>query len=123
MKTGKVLGSEGRLLWDLFKDHVELALLEWEYEKTEWWRRFIVKGCGAIFFVFSGLFFHVALIAELLRHGISLVDIGLFFGFIYLVAGIVTLQFAKKKISEEEPLHQSRVELKRSLAWIEKHFF
>ncbi len=115
--------SSGKLLWGLLKDHGELAALEWEYGKKQWWRRFLSKVGGAILFFSSFTFLNVASVSALMHQGLALYWIGLIFAGFYFVAGMTLLKWmAHKKKDESSLLEESRSEIKRSVAWIEKHF-
>jgi Putative Actinobacterial Holin-X, holin superfamily III len=123
MSQSETTPMSGKLLFSLLRDHLELVSLEWQYERQRAWRRFLIKGSGAIFLATSYIFIHVALIGALLRWGMSVGMIGLCLSLFYFVLGSLMLGFFKKHDAEaEKPFQGTREEVKRSFNWIEKYF-
>ncbi len=124
MNSSETTQTNGKLLWGLAKDHLELASLEWNFEKQKGWRRFLVGGAGAILLVSSYIFFHVALCAALIKTGMTWINVGFYLGTVYLLVGAGILWFCTRREPEVGiPMKGSREEIKRSLNWIEKRFF
>jgi hypothetical protein len=116
--------SSLKLLTGLFRDHAELASLEFSYEKFKGWRRLLSVGAVATLFLCAFLFFQFVFIGVLAHLGLSLTKIGLLGVVLYGGSGaLVLIRLIRKTRSDEGPFAGSRAEFKRSLDWIEKNFF
>jgi len=124
MQKSETTSPNGKSSLGLLNDHLELASLEWGYEKQEGWRRLLGFCVGAILLLSSFAYLQMALIGWLLRMGLKWEGIGLILGPAYLVSGIlVILLFGKRQKGLGAPFQGSRSELQRSIKWIEKRFF
>ena len=124
MITSEKGPSTGRVLLELAKDHLQLASLEWEFERRKWWRRLLVRGGGATILASAYLFFHLALVVALHDYGLTWVTIGVSVGFVYaLVGSALFWGLGRREPAAGEPFEGSREELRRSYHWIERLFF
>jgi uncharacterized membrane protein YqjE len=124
MNMGKTAEPVRRVLFGLAKDHLELAKLEWAFEREQWWRRFIARGVGAVFYLTGYVFSQIALMGWLIRRGMSIVGAGFMLGGLYLLLGLVVAKFCNDRDSiDGGPMRATRNEIARSFNWIEKHFF
>jgi hypothetical protein len=116
--------SKGKLSLDLLKDHLDLALLEWEFEKQEGRRRLLILGGSIILISSSYVYFQIALIGWFLKMGFSWGSLGLILGFLFLAVGLAMIRFfGKRQEGLGRPFQESRIEFIRSIHWIEKLLF
>jgi uncharacterized membrane protein YqjE len=122
-QQGETTPPNGKPSPGLLKDHLDLALLEWGYEKQEGWRRLLCLGVGALFLFSSFVYLQVAVIGWLLRMGLRWEGIGFLLGAFYFASGISVIWFLGRRQKGLGPAFQGSItELKRSLRWIENHF-
>ena len=105
---------------NLIEDHIELAHLEYRYEKTQSWRQLGVGALTAFCALSAFLFIQVAAILGLVRAGVPLYAICLGLGVVYTVCGFIFYRrFGHRDPRAGEPFQGSREELTRSLQWIQ----
>lgn len=122
-QNGATAPSETQPL-DLMKDHLELASLEWGFEKKDGRRRLFAFGIGAILVASSAVYFQIAFVGWFLKMGFRWASIGLILGFSFLAAGLSVIRFlGKRQKGLGPPFHGSRTELMRSVQWIQKLLF
>ena len=108
---------------ELVEDHVELAHLEYRYERDQSWRRLAVGAITAVCVLGSCLFFQIALLLGLMKAGIPLYVLCLFFGVVYAGASaLIYRRFGKRDPRLGESFQGTREEFTRSLQWIHRLF-
>ncbi len=116
--------STGKRFFDLARDHVKLASLEWQYEKQNWRRRLLVRGGGAALLFCGFVFLQIAIIGGLLAVGMKIGWIGLLLFAVYTVSGVAMIKFFGKRDKIVGDAFQGTIEeIKRSVNWIEKNLF
>jgi uncharacterized membrane protein YqjE len=124
IRQGETTPPNGKPAPGLLKDHLELALLEWGYEKQEGRRRLLCLGVGGVLLFSSFLYLQLVLIGWFLRMGWGWGGIGSLLGAFYFASGMSVIWFFGRRQKGLGPAFQGSIsELKRSLKWIENHFF
>jgi uncharacterized membrane protein YqjE len=113
--TGEVLS--------LLEDHMELASLEWEYEKAQSMRRLGALAGAALLVVTAFAFLQVAIVQGLVAFGLSLPVASLVLAGVYGIAAAGLMATSGRRDPRAgEPFQGTRAEIKRNLRWIRQIF-
>src|SRR5436190_18990936 len=113
--TGEVLS--------LIEDQMDLASLEWQYEKSQSLRRLVALGVAVLLAITSFAVLQIAMIAGLLSVGVSAVRACLILAVIYaIVTGLLVWRYGRRDPRAEKPFQASREELHKNLKWIRQIF-
>ncbi len=107
----------------LIEDHIELASLEWEYEKAQGVRRVVGLAVGAIAALCAFAFLQIAIVSALIRAGLPVWGAALALTVVYggVAAGCFT-KFCKRSNKAGEPFQGTRAEIRKNLRWIQQFF-
>ena len=107
----------------LLDDQIDLASLEWQFEKSHSLKR-IGALILAVFLAFAAfVFIQVAIIAGIAATGRSIWLSALILGGIYLLMAILLLwKFSRRDPKAGSPFQGSRQELRKNLKWIQQIF-
>jgi uncharacterized membrane protein YqjE len=113
--TGEVLS--------LLEDHMELASLEWQYEKARS-KRCLAALAGAALLIVTGFaFLQVAIVQGLVSLGLSLPIACVVLASVYgIAAGILISTMGRRDPRVGEPFQGTQQEIKRNLRWIRQIF-
>jgi len=118
MENTLVSGTLERVL-SLLEDHVELAHLEYRFESDQARREAAFCGAAVLCAFLGFTFLQIALIIGLLRIGIPLYVLCLFFSVFYGCAGVfIYHRYGKRDPRVGEPFQGTREEAGKSLRWI-----
>jgi len=118
--VSKITGTLNQVL-DLVEDHIELAHLEYRYEKDESWRRLGIGALVSFCALSAFLFIQIAVILALRKAGLPLYAICLLFAALYAASAVwIHQRFNKRNPAAGEPFQGSREELTRSFQWIHR---
>jgi uncharacterized membrane protein YqjE len=113
--TGEVLS--------LLEDHMELASLEWEYEKAQSKRRLGALAGIALLSVSAFAFLQIAIVAGLVALGLTLPIASLVLAGAYLIlSAILFSTLGKRDKQAGEPFQGTRQEIRRNIKWIRQIF-
>ena len=110
-------------LFAVLEDHLELAGLEWAYEKKQSARRLVAVLGSAILGIGAFVLFNVALVRALMVVGGSVERVCIGLGLVYGITGVLLYRYVGRRDPRVgEPFKGTREELNRNLEWIQKHF-
>jgi len=110
-------------LFAVLEDHLELAALEWDYEKKQSSRRFSAILAAGALVISAFVLLNIALVRALAAFGGSLGWVCVGLGVLYVLAGVLFYRYGGLRDPRVgEPFQGTRQELNRSLEWIQKHF-
>jgi uncharacterized membrane protein YqjE len=113
--TGEVLS--------LLEDHMELASLEWEYEKTQTKRRLGALAVIALLAMSAFAFLQIAIVYGLVALGLTFPLASLVLAGTYLIiAAILCSTMGKRDKRAGEPFQGTRQEIRRNIKWIRQIF-
>ncbi|MFA5975910.1 MAG: phage holin family protein [Elusimicrobiota bacterium] len=121
-ETRKKHSRFGELL-NVLMDHAELVSLEARFEARQALRRLIAIVVACVLAVAAFVYLQIALIAGLLRLGLTLGTAGLVMGGVYgLAALVIGLWVGRRHPKVGSPFEATRREIRETIEWIRKIF-
>jgi uncharacterized membrane protein YqjE len=112
-----------RDVFGLLEDHLELASLEWEYEKAQGIRRIIGLTIGAVAGLCAFIFLQVAIVTVLIRAGMPVWGAAVLLTGLYGVVAVICFKvFGKRPAKAGEPFQGTKTEIRKNLRWIQQFF-
>jgi hypothetical protein len=122
MNNGSSFSKVTDQLFQILEDHVALMSLELRYETEQSSRRLGIFALSALSGIVMYLYFQIALITYLSRHGIPLYVSCLVLGILHAIAGFFIYHRCGRRHSDAgKPFQSSQEELSRSVKWIHQH--
>jgi len=120
-------GNGGRSLvketLNQISDHIELAALEWRYEKDQSLRTVAAIGAAVFLLFFAFALIQIALIRALMVAGLSLGLACMVLAAVYATSAVViVMKFGKRDRRAGEPFAGTRREARETFQWIQKLF-
>ena len=107
----------------ILQDHLELAELEWKYERGQVQRRIAAWAIAALLILVAVVLLQIALISALMSQGLSLGVVCLTLTVVYgVIAGGIAFLFGRRDPKAGDPFQGTKQELLRNLQWIQKLF-
>jgi uncharacterized membrane protein YqjE len=113
--VGEVIG--------LVEDHLDLATLEWEYEKQQGARKLTAIAVAGVLILTAYVLVQFGLVHTLTRLGLSSdVACALLASVYVLLGGLILWQFARRDPRAGRPFQATCQEITKNLQWIQKLF-
>src|SRR5262245_25047427 len=100
----------------LIEDHIELASLEWQFEKEQGTRRLMAVGAGLILGLCAFGFLQIAILGGLVGLGMPLWGAAVSLAVVYGgIAGVCLWRFGHRPAQAGEPFQGTRAEIRKNL--------
>jgi len=110
-------------VFSLLEDQIELASLEWTYEKKQSVRRIGALAAAALLVLTAFVMLQVTIVVGLVRVGLPVAGACLALAAVYaVVAGLLTWISGRRDPGAGVPFQGTRQELRHNLRWIRQLF-